>query len=702
MSGDAKGPSSRQGKSPRHSEAGGETPRPNRETSSSPRVTKTPGKIARKFGRYRIIRRLGKGGMGTVFLAEDTQLQRQVALKIPQFESDNDHELLERFYREARAAATLNHPNLCPVHDVGEIDGIHYLTMAYIEGQELAELVRPGEPLSGEEAAAIVHKVALGMAEAHDKGIVHRDLKPANISMNHRGDPVVMDFGLARLTDRGETRLTQSGAVIGTPAYMAPEQIRGDIEAIGPGCDIYSLGVILFELMTGEIPFDGPIAAVLGQVLTQEPPPPSKFCPGLDLRLEAICLMMISKQREDRYDSMYAVADALAGFLFETTRNGAFLPNSGPHKIAADASSTYKISNSDDETRRNRRKRVPMSERMAAAAEIVQQSVGTVQDWAAPRKKPLGISIGAAVLFLVACMLAFQFFGDADEGNRQPGSTDEVIVDSSPGRGSQGDGGTVGDGTRTNGGTGQENGVPKRGRKEITNDIGMRLVLLPVGDFSMGESESQYAFDDERPRHRVSMATPFYMGKYEVTQKEYVAVMGRNLSFFRSENRPVESVSWNDAREFCRKLGVLENVVYRLPTEAEWEYACRAGSATSWHFGNDASLLREFAWSSDIAGGSTSEVGYLKPNGFGLYDMHGNVSEWCSDWYSFNYYSESPGFDPQGPNLNDAARLGYTKVVRGGSWDSTAATCRSAYRGTSSMMVRTSRTGFRVVRVDGN
>jgi formylglycine-generating enzyme required for sulfatase activity len=178
--------------------------------------------------------------------------------------------------------------------------------------------------------------------------------------------------------------------------------------------------------------------------------------------------------------------------------------------------------------------------------------------------------------------------------------------------------------------------------------------------------------------------------------------MGKNPSFFRSDKQPVESVSWDDAREFCRKLSIQENFVYRLPTEAEWEYACRADSATSWHFGNDADILRGYAWSAEIAGGSTSEVGHLKPNGFGLFDMHGNVSEWCSDWYSFNYFSESPVADPQGPNQDDAARLGYTKVVRGGSWDSTAATCRSAYRGTSSMMVRTSRTGFRVVRVVGN
>ena len=443
---------------------------------------------------------------------------------------------------------------------------------------------------------------------------------------------------------------------MGTLMYMSPEQAQLSGLDVDTRSDVYSLGVLLYELLTGELPFEGPIAAVLGQVLTQEPPPPSSCRPDRDPRLGAVCLKMVAKRREDRYDSMYAVADALAGYLFEKTRSGAFLPNSGPHKIAADASSTYKISNSDEETKRNRRKRV------SEASAIVKRSFGTVQDWATPRKKLLGIAIAAVVLLFVACMIAIQFLGDSKP------APPKVV------------------------------GPPSN----ITNNIGMRLVLLPAGDFSMGESETQYAFDDERPRHLVTMTTPFYMGVHEVTQKEYVAVMGKTPSFFRSDNQPVESVSWDDAREFCRKLSVQEDFVYRLPTEAEWEYACRAGSTTSWHFGNDAEILSRYAWSSDIAGGATAEVGHLKANGFGLFDMHGNVSEWCSDWYRFNYFSESPVADPQGPNQDDAARLGYTKVVRGGSWDSTAATCRSAYRGTSSMMVRTTRTGFRVGRFVGD
>ena len=666
MSGDAKRPSSRQGRSLPHSEAGGDTPRPNHETGSSARVTKTPDKISRKFGRYRIIRRLGKGGMGTVFLAEDTQLQREVALKIPQFESDDDHELLERFYREARAAATLNHPNLCPVFDVGEIDGIHYLTMAYIEGQELSGLVRAGEPLAAEQASAIVHKVALGMAEAHEKGIVHRDLKPANISMNQRGEPVVMDFGLARLNNSGDARLTKSGAVIGTPAYMAPEQIKGDVNAIGPGCDIYSLGVILFELLTGEIPFDGPIAAVLGQVLTQEPPPPSSFRSDLDLRLEAICLKMMAKQREDRYDSMFGVADALGEFLFETTRAGVYASTSGAHaaNVQAGANETIGGSTKSGPT-------VFTSERFTVVSQFVRRSVETVGQWAAPRKKSLGIAIAGAVLSLFGCMLAYQFFDDADEG-----------------RSSRVDGANGGDATHS--------------LNEITNSIGMQLVLIPAGEFSMGDTASHSGFDDERPQHRVTITKPFYMGAHEVTQKEYAAVMGNNPSFFKGDDRPVESVSWNDAVEFCRKLGVQENVVYRLPTEAEWEFACRAGSSTSWHFGDDANMLTDYAWSDDTADGTTREVGQLKPNGFGLFDFNGNVAEWCSDWYSFVYYSKSSPADPQGPNDSNAKGLGNAKVVRGGSWDSTAATCRAAYRGSNLMTDGNSRTGFRVVRVVGN
>ena len=202
--------------------------------------------------------------MGVVYLAHDPQLDRLVAVKVPLFR-ENSGDPSVRFLREARAAAALSHPNLCPVHDVGEHNGVPYLTMAFIDGQPLSRLIEPGRPLPPEQAAEIARSIALGLQEAHDHGVIHRDLKPANVMINRKGQPVVMDFGLARRPlAAGEERLTHSGTVMGTPAYMSPEQVDGDRQAVGPCSDIYALGVILYEMLTGRLPFDGSLGALHG------------------------------------------------------------------------------------------------------------------------------------------------------------------------------------------------------------------------------------------------------------------------------------------------------------------------------------------------------------------------------------------------------------------------------------------------------
>src|SRR5262249_2475853 len=152
--------------------------------------------LPEQFGRYRIKKRLGHGGMGAVYLAHDERLDRQVALKVPHFGPDIDPEILQRFYREARAAATFVHPNVCPIYDVDECDGVPYLTMAFIEGKPLADVIKSGKPLVQTQAAAVCRKIALALQEAHKRGIIHRDLKPGNIMINKRLEPVIMDFGL--------------------------------------------------------------------------------------------------------------------------------------------------------------------------------------------------------------------------------------------------------------------------------------------------------------------------------------------------------------------------------------------------------------------------------------------------------------------------------------------------------------------------
>ncbi|MBV9123279.1 MAG: serine/threonine protein kinase, partial [Planctomycetes bacterium] len=226
-------------------------------------------------------------------------------------------------------AAMLDHPNLCRVYDVGQIQGIHYLTMAYIEGQPLSEFAGSGLRLPQRGVAALVRKVALALAAAHARGVIHRDLKPSNIMINQEGQPIIMDFSLALRLNAGDTRLTRSGMKLGTPAYMSPEQVDGNVDSMGPACDIYSLGVILYELLAGQRPFQGKLDVLVDQIRTQEPSPPSGHRPGVDPRLERICLKAMAKKIKDRYASMAQMAAALHDYLRVSARKTGVRPASG-------------------------------------------------------------------------------------------------------------------------------------------------------------------------------------------------------------------------------------------------------------------------------------------------------------------------------------------------------------------------------------
>jgi formylglycine-generating enzyme required for sulfatase activity len=239
----------------------------------------------------------------------------------------------------------------------------------------------------------------------------------------------------------------------------------------------------------------------------------------------------------------------------------------------------------------------------------------------------------------------------------------------------------------------------------------MKLRLIPAGEFMMGAIPGDTdAGDDEKPRHPVEISKPFYIGIYEVTQEQYEAVMGENPSDFKGSSLPVEFVFFNDAREFCRKLSQQEGVTYRLPTEAEWEYACRAGTTTKYYWGDsgseyyrygnfaDRSYGEKYHWvdwidkSQDDGHTETSPVGSFPPNAWGLYDMSGNVWEWCQDWYDNTYFIESPRKDPTGPPS------GNDRVLRGGSWNYGPWSMRSSNRDNGSPDVGAHMVGFRVVR----
>ena len=267
-------------------------------------------------GRYRVVRRLGAGGMGTVYLAEDPNLRRPVAIKVPRLAAslENRTAARQRFLREARAAAAVRHAHICPIHDVGEQTGTPFVVMSYIEGETLSErLKRDGRFADPRAAVALAVQIAEGLAAIHAKGIIHRDLKPGNVLIDRHGAAYVTDFGLARWEDDAE-QLTTEGAVMGTPPYMAPEQATGG-QVFGPPTsrtDVYSLGTMLYQMLTGSTPFgERSSASVLYCIIHEDPPPPRQRRADLDPALEAIVLKAMARRPEDRYADGGELAAAL-------------------------------------------------------------------------------------------------------------------------------------------------------------------------------------------------------------------------------------------------------------------------------------------------------------------------------------------------------------------------------------------------------
>jgi serine/threonine protein kinase len=271
-----------------------------------------------RTGRYRLIRLLGAGGMGSVYLGEDPQLRRQVAVKIPHFTiPPQAREAAQlRFQGEAQLAASIRHPNVCPIYDVGEDGSVPYVVMAYVEGCSLAEQLRhDGQPTSPREAVSLAIQMAEGLAAVHAAGVIHRDLKPANVLLDLQGRVLLSDFGLARWQE-GERHLTPEGAILGTPPYLAPEQLSSTLGPVTPRCDLYSLGAILYLMLTGRLPFNATeTCQLLYQMMHETPPTPRSLRPDLDPALEAIVLRALARRPEDRFQTAEELALTLKQWL---------------------------------------------------------------------------------------------------------------------------------------------------------------------------------------------------------------------------------------------------------------------------------------------------------------------------------------------------------------------------------------------------
>jgi formylglycine-generating enzyme required for sulfatase activity len=662
---------------------------------------------------YEILRELGRGGMGVVYLAKNKLMDRLEVLKVVNKTLLDRPGAAERFLREIRSAAKLSHANVVGAYSAVQLGELLAFAMEYVEGEDLAKLVKTQGPLPVAFACYYVQQAALGLQHAFEKKMVHRDIKPQNLILFREGKKhivKVLDFGLAKATrEKAEqTELTGEGAMLGTPDYVAPEQTldaaNADIRA-----DIYSLGCTLYYLLTGAPPFKGrSLYEVLQAHHSMEARPLNLIRPEVPEELAAVVRKMMAKEPAKRYQTPAEVAQALSVFIKPGAKGT--LPKSSPElSMGPDAKPARPLAPAKQETQpKAPATAVPPPVAWDTLTDDSITSIGARKSSAVRKRRPAaemtetrkkwlmrgGISVGVLLLALLGMWASGMFKDKAPDG---------PLGKESP------------------------EGKPATLPNAIANSIGMKFVLVKPGTFLMGSPPNETSRDADEFQHKVEITRPFYLGVFEVTQEQYERVMGQNPSWFSSTGGgkdkvqgmdtrqfPVENVSWEDAVKFCRRLSErpeekANGRAYRLPTEAEWEYSCRGGQfiknpSPPFHFGNSLSSTQanfdgDFPFGNAPKGpylGRTREVGFYDPNDLGLYDLHGNVWEWCSDRYDPGYYQRSPRQNPQGPET------GERRVLRGGSWHiSPGRNCRAAFRHHDAPDGRFDNVGFRVVIVVG-
>ncbi|MGH7044725.1 MAG: serine/threonine-protein kinase, partial [Acetobacteraceae bacterium] len=276
-------------------------------------VAETRMETVQALGKYELRGTLGRGAMGTVYDGWDTVIQRRVAIKtvaLPEHPDPDTEEEIARFRREAQAAGRLTHPNIVAIYDYGETADVAYIVMEYVDGPTLKSLLDKHERFALPEVRQVMDGLLAGLQFSHDRGVVHRDIKPANVMLSGEQRAKIADFGIARIES---SNMTQAGTVLGTPAYMSPEQFRGD--PVDPRTDIYSSGVLLYQLLTGERPFEGSITSIMHKVLNVAPPAPSELSIVVPAALDGVVLQAMAKRPEDRFPSAAAFAEAIGAAL---------------------------------------------------------------------------------------------------------------------------------------------------------------------------------------------------------------------------------------------------------------------------------------------------------------------------------------------------------------------------------------------------
>lgn len=586
--------------------------------------------VGQVFGdKYKLLDVLGTGGMGAVYRAWRQHIEDEVAVKIllPAFSLPRH---AARFRREMKASARVKHPNVIVIHDWNEAIGSFpaFIVMEMVRGVVLSSLLESEQRLEWSRAVYLMIESARGVGAAHKEGIIHRDLKPSNIMVVPPRDELaretvkILDFGLAKLSDPDTTKLTRSGWQPGTPLYKSPEQARGD--ELQVQTDVYSLGITLYEMLSGAPPFFTDESAVFSYKLQYELPPPFASNLGVPSAIEGVVMRALDKVPSNRPSDATAFAREL--------------------QLALDASSTVSPSHLNVQVLRT-----------AIDSSISQSPTPTFE---------------------------FQTIALAASGRVQKRNI----------------------------------GKAHYFVEKIKRGFTLEMVEIPSGSFQMGDpgsdgKDAMKASADETkdwlwgPVRSVTIPN-FYMSKFPVTNAQWKRVVRlpkinwplEHNPKFPGDDVPVTYVRWMDAVEFCARLSEATGKHYRLPSEAEWEYACRAGTTTPFAFGETITpkiVNFDKSYECDLSRqgltyGCASPVGYYGvANAFGLYDTHGNVWEWCQDSIHGNY-DNAPS---DGSAWVDEEHGG--RICRGGCWSSKLTECRSTSR-LFANEYESNRMGFRI------
>ena len=705
-----------------------------------------------KFGRYEILEEVGSGGFGTVYKAQDEVLGRVIALKILHPGLLIDRSFVTRFRNEARLAAQIEHPNLVPIYDFGEIDGRFVITMAYMAGGSLKDKLKEGA-LSEESLRETIPQLLRGLEVIHGNGIVHRDLKPGNILFDQYDIARISDLGFAKaLHADSSVSLTMSGGMVGTPAYMAPEVWRGSQAT--ERSDIYSLGCILYEMLTGEVLFEGSSPA---EVITKHVVDGPQFKQELDEGWRELlnkCLAMDPNERyadvkalHEAYDLLLAgdeaepeveVPDAMekiplrerlqnllghreaptvkearaeeANFPEDEISeeeaeedNQESLPEEAKQTIKTDAQQTGQRGEAQLHEADGQKNEPPADEKRSEVYEVPARKKDD-------RKWMLYASLGILAISLI--ILTYSLLKDKNRyapvpvasatptqtatklpptntPTKQPSKTPTPTLTRIPTRTPT----KVPSKTPTR--TPDPN--PVRGSTMTREKDHMVMVYVPAGEFEMGGSDAD-AWNREKPVHPVDLDA-YWIDKYEVSNAQYALCVAAGDC-----TKPSSTGSRDRSNYYGNPDYDNYPVIYvswhqaqaycqwaggELPTEAQWEKAARGTDSRTYPWGNESPTSSLARYNWNT--GDTSPVTDYESGAspYGALNMAGNVWEWVRDWYDSNYYSNSPAENPSGP-----ASGGY-RVLRGGSWSNDNWYVRAAFRGSDSPTLTSVYIGFR-------